>query len=195
MKMPLPRILAPYRGVILVAGCTAALLVLTTWWWQSWVSLGERIDAAKDRIARVQWVIDHEADLKQRLNAATDDKELNSTFITEVDATQATATLQKLVEQAVKDSGGNIASAQPLPSKAEGGLITISARYQIASSPAGLTQLLYFLENNRPYIFVDGADISSQPGNTAPDQGDGGSAGQLSMQLDLHAFVRAGQHG
>ncbi len=194
MKMALPRVQVPYRGVIPVACCIAALL-LSIWWWQSWVALGERIDAAKDRIARVQWIIDHEADLKQRLNAATDDKDLNSTFITEIDATQATATLQKLVEQAVKDSGGNIVSAQPLPSKAEGGLITISARYQIATRPAGLTQLLYFLESSRPYIFVDGADISNQLGDTAPKQGDGGSTDQLSMQLDLHAFVRAGQHG
>ena len=92
-------------------------------------------------------------------------------------------------------SSGNIVSAQPLPSKAEGDLVTLSAQYQIATSPAGLTQLLYALENSRPYIFIDGADISSQLGDAAPKQGDSGSTQQLSLQLDLHAFVRAGQHG
>lgn len=195
MRLPLARIRVSRPRVILVTCCTAALLTLAIWWWQNWVALGERIEAAQDRVARVQWIIDHEADLKQRLTAAMDDKDLNSTFIAETDATKATAALQKLVEEAVKNSSGNIVSAQPLPSKPEGDLVTLSARYQISTSPAGLTQLLYSLESSRPSIFIDGADISSQLGNTAPEQGDGGSTQQLSLQLDLHAFVRAGQHG
>jgi len=195
MKVPLARIRVPHRGVILATCCAVALVAFSIWWWQSWVALGERIDAAQDRVARVQWIIDHEADLKQRLTAAMDDKDLNSTFITETDAAKATAALQKLVEEAVRNSSSNIVSAQPLPSKAEGDLVTLSAQYQIATSPAGLTQLLYALENSRPYIFIDGADISSQLGDAAPKQGDSGSTQQLSLQLDLHAFVRAGQHG
>lgn len=81
----------------------------------------------------------------------------------------AQAALQSDVKALVDRNGGNIVSAQIVPTTKTDGFETISVQYDLVVPVTRLSDLMYAIESHTPYLFIDGASISMpqiwQPGD------------------------------
>ncbi len=175
--------LALFAGAI---GLSVAML-----WYRAWQDASDRISTAQAQIDRVQWIADHQEELKQGFHNVAADKDLAGGFIPGDSADQATAMLHRIVKRAIDASQSSILSAQPLPARQDGSATTITVRYQVSVTPDGLTRFLYDIETGRPYAFIDSIDITSQNSVLSADQ----SSPRLSLQIDIHGYFREAPHG
>lgn len=73
----------------------------------------------------------------------------------------ATASVQDRIRQIVVSSGGEIRTSQPLPSLKEGDFEKIQVAYSLIVPINKLDDLLYEIESNKPYLFLDNVEIQT----------------------------------
>jgi general secretion pathway protein M len=102
----------------------------------------------------------------------------------------AAASLQSEIKRIIELNGGEIRSAQNLPSAVERGYEKILIRFDLSIAMKSLERLIYQLETHTPYLFIEHVDLR------APDSGS--AAGQpvadpkLAIRWDVAAYRWAG---
>jgi general secretion pathway protein M len=85
----------------------------------------------------------------------------------------AAANMQSAVKTLVERHGGQVRSAQNLPSAMTGGLQRIQVQYELSLPLGSLPAITYDLEANTPYLFLNNMDIRAEkawgPGGTSSD--------------------------
>jgi hypothetical protein len=71
----------------------------------------------------------------------------------------AAAEIQRIVNDVVESCGGEVRSAQNLPSSRQGGLETIEVQYELSLPLATLKRAIYRLETATPFLFLDNIDL------------------------------------
>ena len=190
MKFRIARVPALAAVAVLIVGLLAHA------WTSAWMAATDRRLAAEDQIRRVAWVAAHSTELRQRLIAVKADPQLADAYLPFASDDEATATLQRLVKQAIDGASGGILSAQPLAATTEGEFRAISARFQVSLTTPALVSLLSALENSKPYVFVDSAEVFSSQGGAPAGQvlGDPNQR-PLTVQFDVRALMVAAQRG
>jgi Type II secretion system (T2SS), protein M subtype b len=102
----------------------------------------------------------------------------------------AAAKMQSEVKRIIEAHGGEIRSAQNLPSSVAGGFEQIAIRYDITLPMAALGQIAYEIETHKPYFFIDGVDIRAP--ETAPLGDKRGVDPELAVRWDIRAYRRSG---
>lgn len=108
--------------------------------------------------------------------------------------TLAAADLQNRLKSLLSDSGGKLKSMQNIPAVEVKSLLRITVRVQLTADTDALQQILYGLESDTPYLFVDNVDIrkvtsrsrrrrSSAPAPAANDN--------LQIRFDVYGYMRA----
>lgn len=73
----------------------------------------------------------------------------------------ATAELLEIANGAIEGNGGKVLMKQPLPHKDEGSHRQVAATITVMANNTNLRKILYSLETNEPYLFVDGLRVTS----------------------------------
>jgi hypothetical protein len=84
--------------------------------------------------------------------------------------TAIAALMQNLVRQATASGGGQMKSTAELGQASEGGLRTISVRFQIEGPIATLLATLQAIERARPRLFIDRIAVSATSWQAGSDQ-------------------------
>jgi hypothetical protein len=102
----------------------------------------------------------------------------------------AAAKMQSDVKRIIEAHGGEIRSAQNLPSSAADGFEQIAIRYDITLPMAALGQIAYEIETHTPYFFIDGVDIRAP--ETTPLGDKRAVEPGLDVRWDIRAYRRSG---
>jgi general secretion pathway protein M len=100
----------------------------------------------------------------------------------------AAGNLQSEVKKVVEGRHGESRSAQNLPSATAEGFEKVAIRYDLSVPMSALEALLYDIETHRPYLFVDGLEIST-PENATPDA-PGANDPKLAIRLSIGGYRR-----
>ena len=95
----------------------------------------------------------------------------------------AGAALQDRLKGLVARSGGQLGSIQILPAQQEGDARRITARGEMTLGTEGLRQVLYSIESDQPYLFIDSIDVRGAAGPA------GGDAA-LDIRFDVTGYMR-----
>ncbi len=84
--------------------------------------------------------------------------------------------------------GGQLRSIQSLPVRSDGDFRGIAVRVQISANFSSFHHLLYELESEKPFVFVDNLDVRNRRGNrrAARENFDP----QLTIRFDLAGYLR-----
>jgi general secretion pathway protein M len=120
-------------------------------------SLSMHLQRYKQVAARKQQVVEKLDSSKARLNK-------NNQFFKSKSYALASADLQQLVKDAIKQAGGLVTSTQVIPETNEGQFDRVAIRVQLSASITALKEILYKVESSRPMLIVDNLRIRSSKG-------------------------------
>ena len=141
--------------------------------WSAWHFRDEDIDRARDQLARYQRLVATLPSLRAELEAVNNNQDFKAFYFAAQTPALAGATLQQNVQDIVKAAGSRLVSTQILPATPNEQPPTVRVRIQLQGSTDQLFEVLYQLEQSRPFLFVDQVSIRSmaQPERpVAPDR-------------------------
>ena len=141
-------------------------------WLERMDSLAGEIDSTRDQLDRYQRLVATLPGLRAELEQVSKNEDLKAFYFDAPTAALAGATLQQQVQDMVKAAGGRLVSTQILPENANEQPPTIRVRIQMQSSTEQLFEVLYRIEEARPFLFVDQVSIRSmvQPERPVPNE-------------------------
>lgn len=175
-RRPGPTAMAAAAGyLLLVAGCTYVIA-------DSFRDLASRRDLVAEAQSQLAALNERRAS-KPAAEAGAYGLEPGSTFMGGDKLAVAAADLQKRVASAVSASGGTVLSSQIERQEPKGPVTGISLALDCEIDQAALSGLLYNLESQAPFLFVDGMDVRTRSETGAGEP-------RLRVGLKLSAFWR-----
>jgi general secretion pathway protein M len=144
------------------------------------VLMHRHYDAAIDRMTR-QWQSQSAFSARRQQMAAALEvlkaREPKKLFLKGATAALAAAELQDVVKLAAESNGGRVISVQGLANKEDAGYRTAAATFQLNVNNTNLRRVLFALESQHPYVFIDNLTVRSHtppgyrppPGTPEPD--------------------------
>lgn len=130
---------------------------------KAYLATGEDIHAAEDDIKRYQRIIAELPSLKAAMTQFEQEQPLAPFLLTGSNPALAAAGLQRRLQDIAAKHGVRIVSVRVQPPVPDGPLQRISVQARLSADTAGLRDILYELEANRPYVFVDDLTITARP--------------------------------
>jgi len=134
--------------------------------------------------ARLAQLPDVEAQRAQLLQHADSEPGL----IQAGDASLAAAELQRLVETLIQNHGGELRSTQPSPPEQIEGFEIVAVENAFSLPVTQFANLLYALETQNPYLFIDRLEVSGPP--NWQSEVDNGQEPRLQLQWTVHGYRR-----
>jgi general secretion pathway protein M len=155
-----------------IAKCAAAWLLLLlvpvalgvgiAWpWFDRLTSLDGEIQGTRDQLDRYQRLVATLPRLRAELEQVSNNQSFRAFYFSAATHALAGASLQQKVQDMVKEAGGRLVSTQILPSTANEEPPTVRVRIQLQGSTDQLLDVLYKVEEARPFLFVDQLSIRS----------------------------------
>lgn len=189
MRGPLPSWLSRLTAVaLLLAMLAAAYLYVVAPLVTAYRDADEEIQTTRDLIARYESIATTRQTYQdQRVELSSRQVGSGVYLLAESDAL-ASAELQGRIRDTVAAHGGTLRSIQTLPAEADGEFMRVAVRVQFTASLASIHHILYTLETNRPFVFLDNLDVRNRRArrrkeleNTDPD---------LTIRFDLAGYLR-----
>lgn len=180
------------------------LAVAIFWpWFDRLRTLDEAIATNVDQVQRYQRVLATLPALRAELEQVDANQELKAFYFDAPTPALAGAELQRRLQEIVRGAAGRLISTQLLPGRQdeERGAQRVQVRAQLQGSTETLFDVLFEIEQARPFIFVDQLSVRSaarrdRPGavrrrirRAALD----GQHGQLTMRVDVFGFAVQGR--
>jgi general secretion pathway protein M len=195
---PIPRCVLVWLGLLLVP--LTLLLAVALPWWQRSAALDAGIATTRDQLNRYQRLVASLPALRAELAREQANDDFKAFYFDAATPALAGAQLQRDVQEMVRDAGGRPISAQVLPVDAEETPPRIRVRIQMQGTTDQLLEVLYRVEEARPFLFVDQMSIRSTTPRASPasrrmvrrsvrrprvQQ----QVGQLTVRLDIFGYV------
>jgi general secretion pathway protein M len=171
-------------------------------WLERMGTLSADIERTGDQLARYQRLVATLPGLRAELDQVNQNKDFKAFYFDGATPALAGATLQQRVQDIVKAAGGRLVSTQILPATPNEQPPTVRVRIQLQGSTEQLLEVLYQLEESRPFLFVDQVSIRSmvQPERVVPVQASRQvrrpqprpEAEDLTVRLDIFGFALGG---
>ena len=117
-------------------------------------------------------------------------KDARRFFLRSGAAALSAAEAQEAVRSLVESSGGRLITMQAPVSKDDGHYRQMTANVQLTANIFALRKILYAIENNVPFLFVDNLTIRTQvPGNFKPGPG---AEPEMFVQFDVSGYSLTG---
>lgn len=97
------------------------------------------------------------------------------------------ADLQNRVKMVVQENGGELNSTQVLEPTSEETFRRLSVRVRMSGGSEALYKVLYALETERPFLFIDNIDINARTMRVREGQGE---TIELMVSFDLFGYMR-----
>jgi general secretion pathway protein M len=163
--------------------------------------LSARIADSEDQLTRYRRLIRTLPDLRAELERVRANESFKAFYFNAPTPALAGAELQRQVQDIVTAAGGRLISTQILPGPPEESPPRVRVRTQIQGSTETLLDVLYNLEQARPFLFVDQVSVrsSARPQQPAADprgrairRPPVNPAGELTVRLDIFGFTLGG---
>lgn len=188
---------------VVLIGVPLLLMVAVGLPWASRLStLNETIADREAQLSRYQSLIRSMPQLRTELERAQNDEAFQAFYFKAQTQALAGAQVQTQIQEIVNSASGRLISIQILPEEKQEGPPRIQVRTQIQGSTETLLDVLYRLEQARPFLFVErlsvrssarevtgvGGEVARRARPMAPAAG-----GELTLRLDISGFVLGGE--
>lgn len=180
--------------VILLIVLLLVYLIGVHWWFVA-PHLQFRADMQdlRDQQLRFRQAAAQKPEIERRLGVIRQQEQSNQAFLTDADASAASAWLIQRLNQAISDHAKDEKRCQSVSQQNYAGgedelykKVTVQARLRCDLEP--LASILYDLENGKPYLFVDQIMIYKQ--QTYQPPGSKVSSGPLDVRFNLTGYMR-----
>jgi general secretion pathway protein M len=131
--------------------------------YKAYIATGDDILAAQSDISRYRRIIGELPALKAAMAQFDREQPLAPFLLAGSNPALAAAGLQRRLQEIAGKSDIRIVSVRVQPPVPDGPLERISVQARLSADTAGLRDILYELEANRPYVFVDDLTITARP--------------------------------
>ncbi|MBK1644991.1 general secretion pathway protein GspM [Thiocapsa imhoffii] len=186
----------------LLLGVAPVLLlgVVVAAWTHELGHLATSIADREDQLARFRRIIATLPQLQGELESVRSNESFKAFYFSAPTAALAGAELQRTVQDIVTAANGRLISTQVLPSQPDENPPRVRLRTQIQASTETLLDVLYDLEQARPFLFVDQLSVrsSARPQSLAQDprgirRSPISTVGELTIRLDIFGFTLGGE--
>ena len=202
MKAPSrPKIICVLGWILLLSVPLLVIGGLAAAWSSEMSSLSVRIADSEDQLVRYRRMIRSLPELRAELERVRANESFKAFYFDAPTPALAGAELQRQVQDIVTAASGRLISTQILPGPPEESPPRVRVRTQIQGSTETLLDVLYNLEQARPFLFVDQVSVrsSARPQQPAADprgrairRPPVNPAGELTIRLDIFGFTLGG---
>ena len=193
------KILCVLAWFLLASVPVVVLGAIAASWTAEMDRLSSRIVDSEDQLARYRRMIRTLPDLRAELDRVRKNDSFKAFYFAAPTPALAGAELQRKVQDIVTAANGRLISTQILPEQPGESPPRVRVRTQIQGSTETLLDVLYDLEEARPFLFVDQLSVrsSSRPERVERDprmsrRPPVNPAGELTVRLDIFGFTLGG---
>lgn len=183
------------KGVKRAAAVALLFLVL----WLAWITVvspvisayretNEQIAFTSERLNRFQGISNNYPALKQQIENLVRQTAKSGIYLAGNTDSLAAANLQEGVSGTIERNGGTLRSVQILPVTDDGDFRKVTVRVQLTATLPELTRILYSLEADKPFVFIDNLDIKNRRARTRNQ--DQNQNPELVVRFDLYGYLR-----
>ncbi len=175
---------------IMAVGLLSIVLGVILWVYLAfYFSSSERLDYLENIHARYTKAIGSEGALRQRLEELQGASVESVALLSGESDALVGAQLQKRMKQIVGNAGGSLETTQMLPSAQEQALEKITVRASMTVTTNNLQKILYVIETQSPYLFIEEIDIKALSKRRS---GDNDQTEKLKVTIDFFGYRKAG---
>lgn len=197
------RVAANKRGACILAWAAAVLipLVIVAGIGLPWASRVAELDAQiaiqEDQVVRYRQMLASLPTLRAELEQERSNEDVKSFYYDAETAALAGAELQRELQEIVRDAGARLINTQFLPAGAEEQPPRVRIRTQLQGTTEALLDVIYRIEEARPFLFVDQLSVRANVRRTVRSnprfRGRRGTAqaqdGELTIRLDIFGYA------
>jgi general secretion pathway protein M len=168
-------------------------------WWQRMHGLDEQLSRGADQLARYQRLVATLPGLRAELTRELANDDFKAFYFDAETPALAGAGLQSEVQEMVRAAGARPISTQILPLDPDEQPPRVRIRTQLQGTTDELLEVLYRVEEARPFLFVDQMSIRSTTPRARPSRRSARRAvrqrapnmqvGQLTVRLDIFGYA------
>lgn len=196
MLTPRTRCLIAWLSVVLLPLALIAAVAIP--WWSEYQDLSDRVDRDHRQIQGYQRIVARLPALSAELAEVRSNDDFKAYSFDEPTAALAGATLQRMVQEMIRAVEARPISAQILPVQASDAPPRVSIRVQIQADTEQFFELLYRIEDARPFLFIEQMSIRSVVARAQRVQRRGPRPAQqsqpqseLTIRLDVFGYTLA----
>jgi len=148
----------------------------------------EDIERTRDLLVRYEAIAATRQTYQRQLEELSSRQVGRGTYLAAESDALASAELQGRIRAAVNAHGGTLRSIQTLPVKSEGAFLRVSVRVQFTAPMVAFHRVLYGLESEQPFVFVDNLDVRNRRAARRAALEDFDP--QLMIRFDLSGYLR-----
>lgn len=189
-----------WTAAILIPGLLIAAVALP--WSAQNRQLNDDLASGMEQLGRYRHLIASLPGLRAELERVNSNQEFKAFYFEAPTPALAGAELQRKVQDIVTAAKGRLISTQLLPEEKEEQPARVRLRVQIQGGTETLLEVLYQLDEARPFLFVEQLSVRSSARPELPAQAVGGQpvrrppvneAGELTVRLDVFGFALEGK--
>jgi general secretion pathway protein M len=171
-------------------------------WWQRYHALTGAIAQGEDQLVRFRRQVATLPTLRVELEQVKANEDFKAFYFDAPTPALAGAELQRKVQDVVTEAQGRLISTQLLPEQPNEHPPKVRLRIQIQGSTDTLLDVLYAIEQARPFLFIDQVSVRSSARPDQPERRVRGrsirrpavnAAGDLTVRLDIFGFALGGK--
>ena len=160
---------------------------------RSYASLDAAIEQDKSVLARLQVDPQTERTLQSRLESLSSKQANRGLYLSGESHALAAADLQDRLRRIVQELGAELTTVQILPPEEEEGLTRVAIRAVLTTHLSALYGVLYQLESDKPYKFIENVEAQVRRKRRSKDQEPAEET--LTVRFDVYGFLRPEQAG
>ncbi|MGB5832007.1 MAG: type II secretion system protein GspM [Thiohalocapsa sp.] len=174
------------------------LLSVALPWWQQVRRLDERLARDTDQLQRYQQLVATLPRLREELKREQENDDFKAFYFDAETPALAGARLQSEVQEVVRGAGARPISTQILPVDKDEQPPRVRIRTQLQGTTDELLEVLYRIEQARPFLFVDQVSVRSTTPRARPQRRQSrrvvrqargqAQVGQLTVRLDIFGY-------
>jgi general secretion pathway protein M len=177
------------------------ILSLLLPWWQRFTLLDEQIDTDRDQLQRYRQIVATLPQLRAALAEEQSNDEFEAFYFDAETPALAGARLQSEVQQMIRSVEARPISTQLLPVDENEQPLRVRIRTQLQGTTEQLLDVLYLIQEARPFLFVDQMSIRSTTPRVAPQRRRNNRRtparaaqriGELTVRLDIFGYALGG---
>jgi general secretion pathway protein M len=195
------KVVCALAWALVIAVPLLAIGGLAVYWAGQMGDLSARIEQSEDQLVRYRRMIQTLPDLRAELEEVRANETFKAFYFNAPTPALAGAELQRKVQDIVTAANGRLISTQILPGPPDESPPRVRVRTQIQGSTETLLDVLYDIEQARPFLFVDQVSVRSSARSQQPGRDPRGRAirrppvnpaGELTVRLDIFGFTLGG---
>jgi general secretion pathway protein M len=195
------KVVCALAWALVIAVPLLAIGGLAVYWAGQMGDLSARIEQSEDQLVRYRRMIQTLPDLRAELEEVRANETFKAFYFNAPTPALAGAELQRKVQDIVTAANGRLISTQILPGPPDESPPRVRVRTQIQGSTETLLDVLYDIEQARPFLFVDQVSVRSSARPQQPARDPRGRAirrppvnpaGELTVRLDIFGFTLGG---